>query len=158
MHTKEEIFKDIQRIMNEDYAGYIDSRDLNHPELYTVANDMSEEEFLNTIEEYLLDFNDGHLWFESKNKNPTYVGFSVRRYENTLYVIDVSKESKLIVGDEITLIDGVSIEELAVFCKTFLHNIAAINYTILHLKDSFSYLCLDSAFFSRKLSPVKLNM
>ena len=45
-----------------------------------------------------------------------------------------------------------------VFCKTFLHNIAAINYTILHLKDSFSYLCLDSAFFSRKLSPVKLNM
>lgn len=46
----------------------------------------------------------------------------------------------------------------AVFCKTFLHNIAAINYTILHLKDSFSYLCLDSAFFSRKLSPVKLNM
>ena len=113
MHTKEEIFKDIQRIMNEDYAGYIDSRDLNHPELYTVANDMSEEEFLNTIEEYLLDFNDGHLWFESKKKNPTYVGFSVRRYENTLYVIDVSKESKLIVGDEITLIDGVSIEELA---------------------------------------------
>ncbi len=70
MHTKEEIFKDIQKIMNEDYAGYIDS----------------------------------------------------------------------------------------VFCKTFLHNIAAINYTILHLKDSFSYLCLDSAFFSRKLSPVKLNM
>ena len=113
MHTKEEIFKDIQKVMNEDYAGYIDSKNLNHPECYTVANDMSEEEFLNTIEEYLLDFNDGHLWFGSKKKNPTYVGFSVRRYEDALYVIEVSKESNLIVGDKITLIDGISIKELA---------------------------------------------
>lgn len=112
MYTKEEIFKDIQKIMNEDYAGYIDIRDLNHPERYTVANDMSEEEFLDTIKEYLLDFNDGHLWFGSKKKIPTYVGFSVRRYEDALYVIDVSKESSLIVGDVITLIDGVSIKEL----------------------------------------------
>ena len=47
---------------------------------------------------------------------------------------------------------------LAVFCKTFLHNIAKKKYTPLRLKFFSDYFGLDRAFLSRKLSPVKLKM
>lgn len=46
----------------------------------------------------------------------------------------------------------------AVFCKTFLHNIAKKKYTPLRLKFFSDYFGLDRAFLSRKLSPVKLKM
>lgn len=42
------ILNDIQKIISEDYAGYIDSQHLNHPDRYTVPNDMSEQEFEET--------------------------------------------------------------------------------------------------------------
>ena len=48
--------------------------------------------------------------------------------------------------------------EYAVFCKTFLHNIAKKKYTPLRLKFFSDYFGLDRAFLSRKLSPVKLKM
>ena len=48
--------------------------------------------------------------------------------------------------------------ETAVFCKTFLHNIAKKKYTPLRLKFFSDYFGLDRAFLSRKLSPVKLKM
>lgn len=113
MFTKEEIYKDIQKIMKEDYAGYIDSQHLNHPDRYTITNDMTDQEFEETIEDYLLDFNDGHLGFAAKNTEMLYIGFSVRRYEDALYVTNAAKEKRLIIGDEITQIDGVGILELA---------------------------------------------
>ena len=51
-----------------------------------------------------------------------------------------------------------SLNEPAVFCKTFLHNIAKKKYTPLRLKFFSDYFGLDRAFLSRKLSPVKLKM
>lgn len=113
MLTKEQIFTDIQKIMREDYAGYIDSKHLNQPENYIVSNDMSDQEFEETIQDYLLDFNDGHLWFSAKNTEVPYLGFSVRRYEDALYVTSAPKEEKVIIGDKIILIDGINIPELA---------------------------------------------
>ena len=50
------------------------------------------------------------------------------------------------------------INEIIVFCKTFLHNIAKKKYTPLRLKFFSDYFGLDRAFLSRKLSPVKLKM
>lgn len=113
MFTKEQIFEDIQKIMNEDYAGYIDSKHLNHLENYTIHKDMSEQEFEETIQDYLLDFNDGHLSFHAKNTQIPYLGFSVRRFEDALYVTSAAEEKRLKVGDRIMLIDGTSISELA---------------------------------------------
>lgn len=117
MFTKEQMFKDIQKILSEDYAGYLDSKYLNHPENYTIHNDMSEQEFEETIQDYLLDFNDGHLWFSTKKTEVPYLGFSVRRFEDALYVTSAAEEKRLKVGDRITLIDGRSIHELAVTYK-----------------------------------------
>lgn len=114
MFTKEQIFEDIQKIMGEDYAGYIDCRPLNHPENYKVSNDMSDQEFEETIQDYLLDFNDGHLWLSAKNSKVPFIGFSVRRYEDVLYVTSNQQEQRLKIGDKITMIDGVSIPELAI--------------------------------------------
>lgn len=114
MFTKEEIYKDIQKIMKEDYAGYIDSQHLNQPDRYTITNDMSDQEFEETIEDYLLDFNDGHLWFGARNTEMPYIGFSVRRYKDALYVTSSPEEKRLMERDKITLIDGISIPELAI--------------------------------------------
>ena len=68
MPTKEEIFKDIQEIMSNDYAGHIDKINVNYPGLYKITNDTDDHTFEETIQDYLLDFQDGHLWFASKNK------------------------------------------------------------------------------------------
>ena len=114
MFTKEEIYKDIQKIMKEDYAGYIDSKHLNHPDRYTITNDMSNQEFEETIEDYLLDFNDGHLWITAKNTETSYLGFTARRYKDALFVTSTPEEKRLKKGDKITLIDGISIPELAI--------------------------------------------
>lgn len=74
---------------------------------------MSDIEFEQTIQQYLLDFNDGHLWFYNKRSSLPYRGFSVRRYKDNLYVTDSPKESRVFPGDAISHIDGQSIEFLA---------------------------------------------
>lgn len=117
MFTKEQIFMDIQKIVSEDYAGYIDKKHLQHPEEYRITNDMSEQDFEETIEDYLLDFNDGHLWFASKKAEVPYLGFTVRRYEDALYVTSALREKNLLVGDKITLIDDIGISKLGIIYK-----------------------------------------
>ncbi|ASV70214.1 S41 family peptidase [Cytobacillus kochii] len=112
--TKEEIFKDIQEIMKNDYAGCIDKKSVNRPEVYIVSNGMSDLRFEETIQDYLLDFRDGHLWFSSKDKTLPNRGFSVRRYKNALYVTESNREQRLLIGDKILRIDDESISNLAI--------------------------------------------
>lgn len=113
MLTKEEIFKDIQQIMRNDYAGHIDKQYVDHPENYTIYNDMDNRAFEETIQEYLLDSEDGHLWFMGKNSSLPKRGFSVRRYDDALYVTATPQEERLIIGDKIITIDGEDIPTLA---------------------------------------------
>lgn len=113
MFTKEQIFKDIQEILQNDYAGFLDYTHLNHPEHYRISNNMSDRAFEETIQDYLLDFHDGHLWFASKNSELPHVGFSVRRYEDALYVTESPQEKRLTIGDKIVQIDGEDIRKLA---------------------------------------------
>lgn len=112
MFTKEEIFKEIQKIMQNDYAGYLDKKHVNHPEFYSISNNMNDHEFIETVQDYLLDFHDGHLGFISKNSKLPYVGFSVRRFEGALYVTESPQEIRLNVGDKIVQIDGEEIINL----------------------------------------------
>lgn len=114
MLTKTEIFKDIQAIMEYDYAGYLDKKQVNYPGVYIVTNDMSDVDFEATIQDYLLDFNDGHLSFLSTSTMLPNVGFSVRRFEDALYVTDSPQEKQLQKGDKLIAIDGLSIKELAI--------------------------------------------
>lgn len=113
MQTKKEIWADIQQIMQKDYSGCINQKDNNHPEKYVITNDMSDQEFEETIQDYLLDFKDGHLGFWSVDTETPFIGFSVRRYEDALYVTKKSDEKRVKVGDKIKAIDNKGIEELA---------------------------------------------
>lgn len=99
--------------MNNDYAGYSDKEHVNHPERYHITEEMTDQEFVRTVQSYLLDFEDGHLYFNTSNAQPTNRGFRVRRFENALYVTEVSKDSRLNRGDKIVEIDGQTIETFA---------------------------------------------
>ncbi|MBU9675149.1 hypothetical protein KQ939_17550 [Planococcus sp. CP5-4] len=112
MKTKEQVFQDIQKIIQEDYAGYMDVTHLNHPEKYRITNDMSEQEFEETIKDYLLDFQDRHLIFILKKSSSPSVGFLVRRFENALYVTQLEGETRLQIGDKIVQLDGMDIPEI----------------------------------------------
>lgn len=112
--TKKDIFNDIQKILQVDYAGYLDKKNINHPENYMIDNNMSDREFEETIQDYLLDFQDGHLWFFNKNKTLPNRGFFVRRYKNILYVTDSPQEKRLVKGDKICKIDGQYITSVAI--------------------------------------------
>lgn len=111
MKQKTEIFRDVVGVMTKDYAGYFEKKHLNHPENYVITDDMDDIEFLQTIQSYLLDFRDGHLSFNMKNKKTAFKGFRVRRYENALYVTELHGEQRLQIGDKIVALDGVSIEQ-----------------------------------------------
>lgn len=113
MLTKEQIWLDIQQIMQEDYAGCIDKRNVNRPEQYTITNEMSDQRFEETVQDYLLDFKDGHLSFWMEATEIPNIGFSVRRYEDELYVTQCTEEKRLKARDKIIRIDGKKIPELA---------------------------------------------
>ena len=113
MLSKTEIFEKIQEIIQNDYAGFQSKAHLNKPNQYRVTNEMSESAFEEMIQQYLLDFNDGHLWFKSKRSVLPYRGFAVRRYEDTLYVTESPKESRLAIGDAIIRVDDQEIEALS---------------------------------------------
>lgn len=113
MYTKEKIYKDIQELLKKDYAGYIDKKNVNNASQYIVSNNMNSGEFEETIQDFLLDFNDGHLWFIAKESPLSNRGFSVRRYKDALYVTEVGQEQRLKIGDKIIQIDGKDIPALS---------------------------------------------
>lgn len=114
MLSKTSIFDDIQNILSHDYAGFIDKKDINNPSEYTISDEMNDREFEEEIQNYLLDFKDGHLWFNAKNSTVPNRGFSVRRFENGLYVTESPQEERLKKGDKITHVDGIDISVLSV--------------------------------------------
>lgn len=111
--NKINIFNEIVEILNNDYAGYSAKKHLNQPEKYHITNEMTDEEFVKTVQSYLLDFNDGHLYFNKSDAATTNRGFKVRRYENSLYVTEVTKDSRFKLGDKIIKIDSLTINEFA---------------------------------------------
>lgn len=114
MLSKTNIFDDIKNILSNDYAGFIDKKDINNPSEYTIFDDMNDREFEEEIQNYLLDFNDGHLWFNAKKSTVPNRGFSVHRFENNLYVTESLQEKRLRVGDKITQVDGNDIAVLTI--------------------------------------------
>lgn len=111
VYSKSEIFRDIVNIMNNDYAGFSEKKNLNNPDNYEITDAMDNDLFVKTVESYLLDFKDGHLLFKMKNNKVPFNGFKVRRFENALYVTELQGEKRLQIGDEIVALDGLSIEQ-----------------------------------------------
>lgn len=115
----EAIFNEIVQIMHNDYAGCKDKEGWDRPEYFIRKirenGQLSHEEFKQIVEEYLLDFNDRHIHFSSKHTGDEKAktrGFTVRRFEERLYVTEVESEDRLEPGMSFVSIGGYSIPEL----------------------------------------------
>lgn len=112
IYTYEEIYQDIKNILKNDYAGCSEMKEIDSSGYKTVSNIMTAEDFEEQIEDFILDFNDGHLWFAAKESTFPNRGFTVRRYQDNLYVTEALQEQRLEISDKITHIDGKTIPEL----------------------------------------------
>lgn len=118
----EKVFEEIVYIMNNDYAGWKDKKGYDNPEYFLQKikklkdeKQLSKEVFKEIVEDYLLDFNDQHIYFaiaNSQTEKTKVRGFQVRRFEDRLYVTDVDSEKRLKSGMYFVSLGGYSIAEL----------------------------------------------
>lgn len=109
---KLEIFDAIVNIMKEDSSTKKDIAGAN-PETFRrqISEEMSDDEFLYLAKTYLASFGIlSHVGISFKDQKR--LGFSVRRYQDTLYVTRSLPSTNLMTGDKITHIDGLTIEEV----------------------------------------------
>ena len=117
------IFKEIITIIENDYAGAIDKKSWANAEDYLQEiialesnYELTDEIFDSIVTRYLLNFDDNHLNFITKNTQTyetLYCGFSVKRWNDSLYISNTIDETALPLGTEIIAIDGTSINELS---------------------------------------------
>lgn len=118
-----DIFDEIANIMQNDYSGCVVKKDWSNTEKYKQKlvelqseNMLTREKYKEIVDDYLLDYKDNHVIFLDKNSkdNNFSLGFSVRRFENKLYVQNVWEEKTgLKKGDAIIEIDGQDIDKVA---------------------------------------------
>ncbi|WP_228550175.1 hypothetical protein [Salinibacillus xinjiangensis] len=116
------IFDEITTILHHDYAGCMDKMGWDDPasfrsEILSMEkqDNMTDERFVDIIQDYLLDFKDLHMSFklvQGQQQIMKDVGFSVRRYGDILYVVEHNQEQKVKPGYKIVALDGVDIAEL----------------------------------------------
>jgi C-terminal processing protease CtpA/Prc len=117
------IFEEIVSIMHNDYAGCLDKKGWDDPNKYAEKikrleeiDSLTPEQFVEIVQDYLLDFKDPHMYFQLVNshKQKRYdCGFQVRRYGDHLFITHVGKEKRVKVGERIISLDDKSIPELA---------------------------------------------
>lgn len=108
--------------MHQDYAGYEEKKGWDNPSYFTKEIEyletrklMTPQKFTEIVNEYLMSFQDGHLYFllnKSEKAKAKTCGFSVRNYEDTLYVTEVYEENRFGKGTKIVSIDGESISTI----------------------------------------------
>jgi Peptidase family S41 len=116
------LFAEIVSIMHQDYAGYEEKKGWDNPSYFTkqiedleTRNLITPHKFTELVNEYLISFQDGHVFFLLKNSDKVKAktrGFSVRNYEDTLYVTEVREENRFGKGTKIVSIDGESISTI----------------------------------------------
>lgn len=118
----EYIFKEIVDIMHRDYAGFNDKFGWDNPKGYfkkiqrlKEKNQLTRDALVEIVNDYLIDFNDHHIYFNDNNailNKSVDRGFRVRRYKESLYVTQVHKEKELKTGMTFISIGGYTIPEL----------------------------------------------
>lgn len=108
--TKKDVFADIVSLMTTDYAGLNDNIIDSEPFKKRISAEMSAQEFQFLVEDYLRSFRDGHVALTTENNQLPALGFTVRRYQDSLIVTKVNGE--LALGDEVVLIDDKSVADL----------------------------------------------
>ena len=109
--TKTEIFEDIISVVQNDASFCKDIHGATADAYRSmIKNDMDNENFLYVVQSYLASFQViGHLSFRNLERGK--LPFTVKRYQDELYVVSTAKNSPLDVGDRIVAIDGLSVKE-----------------------------------------------
>lgn len=112
------IFNEIVQIMRTDYAGKDEKLDWDNPELFRsqilelmTSNKLDDEGFYSIVEDYLSDLKDGHIIWLANGAPIKNCGFRVRRFENSLFVIEVLIDATNVKkGWQIVQVNGMDIE------------------------------------------------
>ncbi len=107
---KSEILKQVAEVMKNDAACCKDKKNETFAKYeLLIKEEMSENEFLLTVNSYLSTFGlTGHLFFKKQGHKG--LPFRVQRYGDVLYVTDVTKDSLPGIGDRIVEINGGSVK------------------------------------------------
>lgn len=119
--TKLQIFDDIVSVVKTD-AAFCNDVSGGNSEAYRakISDDMGDEEFLYLVQSYLATFQvAGHLSFRrvTRGKLP----FTVKRYQDELYVVRTALHSPLSIGDKIIGVNGLSVKEYGKQHEVMLH-------------------------------------
>ena len=114
-----EIFGEIVKIMQNDSATCKDFGAGDFEKYKSqITDDMDRMDFLHLAQDYLSTFKVyGHLRLSDNTLGA--MGFSVKRYEDALYVVSASEDTDLSAGDMIVAIDSKPISEIADKEKNF---------------------------------------
>ncbi|PDY24708.1 peptidase [Bacillus cereus] len=125
-----EIFKEVVSITHHDYSGCIDKEGWDDPTTYLQIiaklerqGELTPVQFTEIVHDYLLDFNDNHMFFKmySNNQPLNSVGFQVKRYEDRLYITSTSQEIRVKKGQSILALDNMKIPDLLIKYKKHLN-------------------------------------
>ena len=119
--TKTEIFEDIVSIVKNDASFCKDELGADADEYRKIITDtMDDEDFLYAVQSYLASFHVlGHLSFRKSGRGV--LPFTVKRYNDELYVVAVANNSPLDIGDRITAVDGINVNEYGKQHETMLY-------------------------------------
>ncbi|GAA0342519.1 hypothetical protein GCM10008967_36170 [Bacillus carboniphilus] len=128
-----QIFDELVSIIHKDYAGWDEKLGWDSPEQYREKmkrlidqKKMTPQTFTHIVNDYILDFHDPHMYFILEGNDevkPQVCGFSVRRYEDALYVTETVEEKRFEKGIKIVTVDGITIPELAITKKNKLGDV-----------------------------------
>ncbi|WP_187254650.1 S41 family peptidase [Alkalicoccus halolimnae] len=112
------IFEDIVHIMHHDYAGWNDKAGWDNPEYFRriikerqSRGNLDAAEFIELIDDYLLDFQDKHLHFYMERAEVTDPGFRVREYGDELFITEAA-EAAVSPGMKVISAEGLPLKEL----------------------------------------------
>ncbi len=122
MHTYSDITETIISMMRTDHPGFLLNQqkgddDYFRKEVLQLSENTKNHrnQFKNSVANYLADFNDAHtcLIDETDYTKENSLDFSVRRYDDALYVYDTNDDSSFLKMDKVTALDNRSIKELS---------------------------------------------
>lgn len=130
-----EIFKEIVDIVQHDYAGYDEKRGWDDPAHYLEeierlisGQQITPQVFTDLVSEYLMAFQDRHMYFNLKRSDDVKVGtrgFRTRRYEDALYVVETCEEDRFPDGSKIVSIDQQEIKTIITSDRSSLRGTSA---------------------------------
>lgn len=116
MPRYDQLFRQIVRIIKEDYAGYEEVQHRHDPRPYVnqigtafMKHELTEDLFYRWINQYLAETQDRNLRFYRRptpEAQPFTNGFYTRRLADRLIVSEVQEETRLQPGDEIIEINA----------------------------------------------------